>query len=180
MEERLDGWAHSPVRLASESRGSPLYRQQCFPMPNPHHDGALQNASLPYHQTDKGCRRHDQERRAQYSYLKWDLRIKDKDGKKLSESDYRNMTKEEQAECTVRPYLKVYNEWNIDQTNLEEVNKEKYDAILKRFKSEPIKDEVGMYKNEAFDNLLKEQSWVCPIEYEKFNESAFYSPKETR
>lgn len=109
--------------------------------------------------------------------FKWDLRIKDKDGKKLSESDYRNMTKEEQAECTVRPYLKVYNEWNIDQTNLEEVNKEKYDAILKRFKSEPIKDEVGMYKNEAFDNLLKEQSWVCPIEYEKFNESTFYSPK---
>lgn len=109
--------------------------------------------------------------------FKWDLRIKDKDGKKLSESYYRNMTKEEQAECTVRPYLKVYNEWNIDQTNLEEVNKEKYDAILKRFKSEPIKDEVGMYKNEAFDNLLKEQSWVCPIEYEKFNESAFYSPK---
>lgn len=109
--------------------------------------------------------------------FKWDLRIKDKDGKKLSESDYCNMTKEEQAECTVRPYLKVYNEWNIDQTNLEEVNKEKYDAILKRFKSEPIKDEVGMYKNEAFDNLLKEQSWVCPIEYEKFNESAFYSPK---
>lgn len=109
--------------------------------------------------------------------FKWDLRIKDKDGKKLSESDYRNMTKEEQAECTVRPYLKVYNEWNIDQTNLEEVNKEKYDAILKRFKSEPIKDEVGMYKNEAFDNLLKEQSWVCPIEYEKFNESAFYCPK---
>lgn len=109
--------------------------------------------------------------------FKWDLRIKNKEGKKLSESDYRNMTKEEQAECTVRPYLKVYNEWNIDQTNLEEVNKEKYDAILKRFKSEPIKDEVGMYKNEAFDNLLKEQSWVCPIEYEKFNESAFYSPK---
>lgn len=109
--------------------------------------------------------------------FKWDLRIKDKDGKKLSESDYRNMTKEEQAECTVRPYLKVYNEWNIDQTNLEEVNKEKYDAILNRFKSEPIKDEVGMYKNEVFDNLLKEQSWVCPIEYEKFNESAFYSPK---
>ena len=109
--------------------------------------------------------------------FKWDLRIKNKDGKKLSESDYRNMTKEEQAECTVRPYLKVYNEWNIDQTNLEEVNKEKYDAILKRFKSEPIKDEVGMYKNEAFDNLLKEQSWVCTIEYEKFNESAFYSPK---
>lgn len=109
--------------------------------------------------------------------FKWDLRIKDKDGKKLSESDYRNMTKEEQAECTVRPYLKVYNEWNIDQTNLEEVNKEKYNTILKRFESEPIKDEVGMYKNEAFDNLLKEQSWVCPIEYEKFNESAFYSPK---
>ena len=27
--------------------------------------------------------------------FKWDLRIKDKDGKKLSESDYRNMTKEE-------------------------------------------------------------------------------------
>lgn len=112
--------------------------------------------------------------------FKWGFSIKDENGKKISEEDYRNRTKEEQDKCRVRPYLQVYNEWNIDQTTLEEVNKEKYESLLERFKAEPLKDANGMYKNEAFDRMLEKQSWVCPIEYDQVNPRAYYSPREDR
>ena len=59
----------------------------------------------------------------------WDFTIQDKDGKKIDRGDYRNLSKEEQAQYTVIPFLRAYNVFNVDQTNLQEVNKEKYDKI---------------------------------------------------
>lgn len=113
--------------------------------------------------------------------FKWGLSIKDKDGKKMSESDYRELTKEEQDECKVRPYLKVYPEWNVDQTNLSEVNKEKYDAVIGRFKRVEIpKETKGMYVNAALDRMMEKQEWVCPIQYDKEEKGAYYSPGEDR
>lgn len=107
--------------------------------------------------------------------FKWGFSIKDENGKKVSETDYRAMSQEEQSKCNVRPYLKVYNEWNIDQTNLAEVNREKYDAILNKFKPEVLQDESGMYKNAALDRMFERQEWVCPIEYNQINPGAYYS-----
>lgn len=108
--------------------------------------------------------------------FKWGFSIKDENGKKVSETDYRAMSQEEQSKCNVRPYLKVYNEWNIDQTNLAEVNREKYDAILNKFKPEVLQDESGMYKNAALDRMFERQEWVCPIDYKQVVPGAYYSP----
>lgn len=108
--------------------------------------------------------------------FKWGFSIKDENGKKVSETDYKAMSKEDQAKCSVRPYLKVYNEWNIDQTNLAEVNREKYDAILNKFKPEVLQDESGMYKNAALDRMFERQEWVCPIDYKQVVPGAYYSP----
>lgn len=108
--------------------------------------------------------------------FKWGFSIKDENGKKVSETDYRAMSQEEQSKCNVRPYLKVYNEWNIDQTNLAEVNREKYDAILNKFKPEVLQDESGMYKNAALDRMFERQEWVCPIDYKQIVPGAYYSP----
>lgn len=111
--------------------------------------------------------------------FKWGLDIKDKDGKRISESDYRDLSDEEKKECRVRPYLKVFNEWNIDQTNLSEVNKEKYDAILARFDHQEIQVSTdGMYVNAAIDRMMKQQEWVCPIQYDKEEKGAYYSPSK--
>ena len=108
--------------------------------------------------------------------FKWGFSIKDENGKKVSETDYKAMSKEDQAKCSVRPYLKVYNEWNIDQTNLAEVNREKFDAILNKFKPEVLQDESGMYKNAALDRMFERQEWVCPIDYKQVVPGAYYSP----
>ncbi len=111
--------------------------------------------------------------------FKWGLSIKDKDGKRLSEEDFHNMSEEEKKECLVRPYLKTFNEFNIDQTNLKEVNKEKYDAILARFHNPGIMvQSEGMYVNKALDRMMEKQEWVCNIQYDKEEPGAYYSPSK--
>lgn len=114
------------------------------------------------------------------SIFKWGLSIKDENGKKVSEEDYDAMSKEERDKFTVRPYPKVYHVFNIDQTNLSEVNKKKYDAIVARFKApeEEVKDSKGMYINDALDRMFKEKAWHCDIRYNKPSSRAFYVPSQ--
>lgn len=112
--------------------------------------------------------------------FKWGLSIKDENGKIVSEEDYNAMTKEERDKFSVRPYPKVYHVFNIDQTNLSEVNKKKYDAIVARFKApdEEVKDSKGMYINDALDRMFKEKAWHCDIRYNKPSSRAFYVPSQ--
>lgn len=110
--------------------------------------------------------------------FKWGLNIKDEKGKRMSEDSYRDLSKEEQSKCQVRPYLKVFNEWNIDQTTFEEDNKEKYQAILSKFQFPPIKDDKGMYKNEALDRMFDKQEWLCPIQVDQEAKGAVYNTKK--
>ena len=112
--------------------------------------------------------------------FKWGLSIKDENGKTVSEEDYNAMSKEERDKYSVRPYPKVYHVFNIDQTNLSEVNKKKYDAIVARFKApdEEVKDSKGMYINDALDRMFKEKAWHCDIRYNKPSSRAFYVPSQ--
>lgn len=112
--------------------------------------------------------------------FKWGLSIKDENGKTVSEEDYDAMTKGERDKLSVRPYPKVYHVFNIDQTNLSEVNKKKYDAIVARFKAPEgeVKDSKGMYVNDALDRMFKEKAWHCDIRYDKPSSSAFYVPSQ--
>ena len=112
--------------------------------------------------------------------FKWGLSIKDEKGKTVSEEDYNAMSKEERDKFSVRPYPKVYHVFNIDQTNLSEVNKKKYDAIVARFKApdEEVKDSKGMYINDALDRMFKEKAWHCDIRYDKPSSRAFYVPSQ--
>ena len=112
--------------------------------------------------------------------FKWGLSIKDENGKTVSEEDYNAMPKEERDKLSVRPYPKVYHVFNIDQTNLSEVNKKKYDTIVARFKApeEEVKDSKGMYINDALDRIFKEKAWHCDIRYNKPSSRAFYVPSQ--
>ena len=112
--------------------------------------------------------------------FKWGLSIKDENGKTVSEEDYNAMSKEERDKFSVRPYPKVYHVFNIDQTNLSEVNKKKYDAIVARFKAPEgeVKDSKGMYVNDALDRMFKEKAWHCDIRYNKPSSRAFYVPSQ--
>lgn len=109
--------------------------------------------------------------------FKWGFSIKDKDGKKVTEEEFDNMTDDEKKECKRRPFLKIYPEFNIDQTNMSEVNKEKYDAVVSQFRKTDMPTITdGMYVNKAIDRMMEKQEWVCKIQYDKEEKGAYYSP----
>ena len=110
--------------------------------------------------------------------FKWGLSIKDENGKRVSEEDYNAMSQEERATMDVRPFPKMFHAFNIDQTNLEEVNKKRYDAIVARFQTpeQEVKDTEGMYVNEALDRMFEQKAWHANIQYDKPADQAFYRP----
>ena len=109
--------------------------------------------------------------------FKWGFSIKDKDGKKVTEEVFHNMTDDEKKECKRRPFLKIYPEFNIDQTNMSEVNKEKYDAVVSQFRKTDVQTITdGMYVNKAIDRMMEKQEWVCKIQYDKEEKGAYYNP----
>ena len=110
--------------------------------------------------------------------FKWGLSIKDENGKRVSEEDYNAMSQEERVTMDVRPFPKMFHVFNIDQTNLEEVNKKRYDAIVARFQTpeQEVKDTKGMYVNEALDRMFEQKAWHANIQYDKPADQAFYSP----
>lgn len=105
----------------------------------------------------------------------WDISIKDADGHKVTKDDYRNMTKSEQDKCLINTFLKGFHVFNIDQTNLEMVNKEQYDSIINRFKAHEIAGRDGMYENCAIDRMIEKDEWLCHIQADKLSDSAYYS-----
>ena len=138
------------------------------------------NYKVPVYFTHKQIRdlgAHPKKGEKSIPIFKWGLSIYNREnGKKATLKEYDSLPKEERDEkYKVIPYLKIFKEWNIDQTNLEEVNKEKYDALLSKFETKEIKDDKGMYSNAAIDQMLASQSWVCPVEYNQQNPSALYN-----
>lgn len=105
----------------------------------------------------------------------WNLQIKDFNGKPLTIEEYNSLSKGEKLTCDVRPFLKYYRVFNIDQTTLKEVNPEMYDKLADGYKSAEIKDASGMYVNEAIDRMVEKNEWVCPIAATSSNR-AYYSP----
>ena len=110
--------------------------------------------------------------------FKWGLSIKDENGKRVSEEDYNAMSQEDRATMDVRPFPKMFHVFNIDQTNLEEVNKKRYDAIVARFQTpeQEVKDTEEMYVNEALDRMFEQKAWHANIQYDKPADQAFYRP----
>ena len=110
----------------------------------------------------------------------WDMLYKDQNGKKVDRSDIDMMTKEERNALTSTPILRVYKEFNVDQTNLAEVNPEKYAKLQERFKAPELRDDKGMYVNAAIDRMLQRQEWLCPVQYEQMAPGASFSPSKDR
>ncbi len=106
----------------------------------------------------------------------WDMMVKDKDGKKISSDEYRAMSKEDRKNLDVIPFIKAFPVYNIDQTNLREVQPERVQKLIDKFKLPEMRDTQGMYAHAALDRLIQTQSWVCPIQADKRENGAYYSP----
>lgn len=110
--------------------------------------------------------------------FKWGMTVRDKAGKLVPEEEFRQMSEEKQKEYTVIPYLRHFNEFNIDQTNFKEKYPDKYEKLLSNF-VDPDRNKAdinGMYNNEALNKVIEEKDgWICPIVLDPARGAA-YSP----
>ena len=110
----------------------------------------------------------------------WDLVYKDQNGKRIDKDTLDAMTREERKALDATPILRVYKEFNVDQTNLAEVNPQKYEQLQQRFMAPEMRDDKGMYVNAAIDRMLQRQEWVCPVQYDQLATGASFSPSLDR
>lgn len=106
----------------------------------------------------------------------WDLNVKDANGHHMAVTDYRLLNAEQKRKCKVHAFLRAFKVFNVDQTNLSDVNHEKYDALMSRFKAPQLRDKEGMYVNHALDRMFERQEWICHVQISKLVDGAFYSP----
>lgn len=106
----------------------------------------------------------------------WDMMVKDKNGKKISSDEYKAMTKEERKNLDVIPFIKAFPVYNVDQTNLRDVQPERVQKLIDKFKVPELRDTQGMYAHSALDRMIQQQSWLCPIQADKRENGAYYSP----
>lgn len=106
----------------------------------------------------------------------WDMMVKDKDGRRISSDEYRAMDKDMRKNLEVILFVKAFPVYNIDQTNLREAQPERVRKLLDRFKVPELRDTKGMYAHAALDRMIQQQSWLCPIQADKRENGAYYSP----
>ena len=110
----------------------------------------------------------------------WDMLVKDRDGRRISSDEYRAMTKEERQRLEAIPFVKSFPVYNVAQTNLAEMQPERMQKLLDRFKVPELRDTEGMYAHAALDRMVQTQQWLCPIQADKRVDGAFYSPSQDR
>ena len=142
-------------------------------------DTALRGYSMPVYLTFKQANdmgAHVKRGESAMPVLYWDIIARDKDGKKVSKEAYRKMSLAERMQVQTIPFLKAFNVFNVDQTNLAEVKPDKVEALKKLFAPPELRDAEGMFTSTALDRMFEKQEWICPIQYDKQVPSAYFSP----
>ena len=104
-------------------------------------------------------------------------KYKDMQGKEYSDQEYNDLSEEQRKDIKAYFYPKVHHLFNIDQTNMKEVNPSLYNSFVDKYtKRSSLPDSEGMYVNEDIDSLLANSksevwksgkdnlSWYCPID----------------
>ena len=104
-------------------------------------------------------------------------KYKDTQGKEFSDQEYNDLSEEQRKDIKAYFYPKVHHLFNIDQTNMKEVNPSLYNSFVDKYTKRPsFPDSDGMYFNEDIDSLLAHSkpsvwksgkdnlSWYCPID----------------
>lgn len=97
--------------------------------------------------------------------------------KLISDEEYDQLPDEEKDKVYKIHHITSFAEFNIDQTNLKEVNKDLYDKLVSLFHGEaPSYDREGMFASPELDRMLKNQEWVCSVDCSHVTDSAYYRP----
>lgn len=108
----------------------------------------------------------------------WDVMFRDKDGKRVSHEAYSRMSETEKKDVESIPFLKTFNVFNIDQTSFPEVHPDRMEKLLKNFEAPEMRDTEGMFASAALDRMFEHQEWLCPIQTDRPNDGAYYSPSK--
>ena len=142
---------------------------------------AAMNYQLPVYLTFKqahNLKAHVLKGEKAFPVVYWDMMIKDSHGKRISTEEYRAMSKEEKKDMDVIPFIKSFPVYNVAQTNLAEVQPERMQKLMDRFKVPELRDTEGMYTHAALDRMVETQQWLCPIRADKRENGAYYSPSK--
>ncbi len=109
-----------------------------------------------------------------FPVIYWDMLVRDRTERRLVD-EYRAMSQENEKKLDVIPFIKAFPVYNLDQTNFREAA-ERMQKLLDRFKVPEIRDTQGMYAHSALDNMVAQQTWLCPIQADRKEKGAYYSP----
>ena len=104
----------------------------------------------------------------------YQLNVYDENGQRMDLDDYNKLSSEEKSRCKVFPSFKYYTVFNLQQTTYPDVKPTEYAALLDKYSNIKLNDENGMAKSLELDYMLKNQTWVCPIET-AMRDEAFYN-----
>lgn len=103
----------------------------------------------------------------------WKMYVRHKETrKKIESAEYYRLPKEQQKHYDLIPVMRYYPVFNLDQTDMQEQQPERYAQLTAH--SEP-KDYSDGLTCGPMDRMLERQSWLCPI-YLKYGNRASYSP----
>lgn len=141
--------------------------------------GAIWGYKFPVYLTFKqaqNLKAHVHSGECAFPVVYWDVIAKDKDGNKVSSDEFKSMSADERKNLDIIPFIKAFPVFNIDQTNFRDVQPERYQKLVDKFKQPELRDTAGMFAHSALDRLIQHQEWVCPIQANKRENGAYYSP----
>lgn len=102
---------------------------------------------------------------------------KDNPNNKITAEQYKKLDLVEKELYKPIPFLQEYTVFNVEQTSIPQDKPELWQKILDKFKTPKLNDENGMFMSADMDYMIKNETWLCPINVKESNR-AFYRPSE--
>jgi antirestriction protein ArdC len=93
----------------------------------------------------------------------------------IKPEEYNKLSKEDKELYKEKFVLQEYIVFNVQQTTIPEEKPDVWEKIKAKYEYPKLNDENGMFKSVGIDNMLENQSWLCPVNVKESNH-AFYSP----
>jgi len=94
----------------------------------------------------------------------------------IKPDEYRKLSESEKKNWKEKFFLQEYKVFNVEQTTIPQDKPELWEKIQQKFEMLKLKDENGMFKSAAMDEMLANHAWLCPINVKESNR-AFYRPQ---
>lgn len=95
-------------------------------------------------------------------------------GERISEEDYKALSKEERENFKTYPRMLVYNVFNIEQTNIKEARPKLWKELTQNHIPQKPTAEGELFTHPSVDRMISDSLWLCPIK-PTYGDDAYYS-----